>query len=112
MLTIKKRMALETSFGIQGASNSFSLGKCHVACTGYIAVHPDFLLPPCQRWDQRRCLRGPTASPSGNSCAGAGQCPAQQHGSDICVRAGGQAPQAVARGRALPSQQTGKGTSV
>lgn len=58
MLTSKKQMALESAFGIQGASNSFSLGNRHVARTGYVAVHPDCLLLPCQRRDQGPCLRG------------------------------------------------------
>lgn len=63
MLTGKKKTAMESAFGIQGASNSFGLGKCHIARAGYIALHPDCSQLPCQRWGEGPYLRGGGQAP-------------------------------------------------
>lgn len=90
MLTSKEQMALESAFGKPGVRNNLNLGNCHVQ-TKWTAFHPDCLLLPCWRQAQRWCLEEggtPTQAPnkcSSSGCAGAGQCPAQHQGPDICV---------------------------
>lgn len=72
---------------------------------------PETDLGPCPRGGEQ-AHPALQQSPSGSSCPGVGQWPAQQHGADICVWAGCQALRGAVSGWALPSQQTGKGTSV